>query len=82
MLSGDYPCSAYIGNDQQMNKYCKLCQSLHPYTPAPVEDMVHLIAIYVEPHLIPETEFYLLSLTLFPNIFLKTKYFKNQTKHS
>merc|ERR1711942_648772 len=44
MLSGDYPCSAYIGNDQQMNKYCKLCQSLHPYTPAPVEDMVHLIA--------------------------------------
>ena len=44
MLSGDYPCSAYIGNDQQMNRYCKLCQSLHPYNPAPVEDMVHLIA--------------------------------------
>ena len=43
MLSGDYLCNAYRGNDRDKDVLCQLCQSLHPHYPAPKEDMVHLI---------------------------------------
>ena len=43
MLAGDYPCSAYQGNDRTQDASCKLCQSLSPQHPSPAEDMVHLL---------------------------------------
>ena len=45
MLSGDYPCYAYLGSDRNQDAQCQcsLCQSVSPHHPAPTEDMVHLL---------------------------------------
>ena len=43
MLSGDYPCNAYLGSDRNQDSQCRLCQSVSPHHPAPTEDMVHLL---------------------------------------
>ena len=45
MLSGDYPCSSYLGNDRNQDTSCQLCQSLFPQHPAPSEDMVHVLTM-------------------------------------
>ena len=44
MLSGDYPCQAYQGQDRNQDGSCRLCKASYPQHPAPQEDMVHLIA--------------------------------------
>ena len=43
MLAGDYPCYFYLGSDRDQDGYCRLCHSMYPQQPAPVEDMVHLL---------------------------------------
>ena len=43
MLSGDFPCSAYLATDRGQDPACCLCQNLFPETPAPAEDMTHLL---------------------------------------
>ena len=43
MLAGDYLCSSYLHRDRGQDPSCRLCQAVSPFTPAPVEDMVHLL---------------------------------------
>ena len=43
MLSGDYPCYAYVGKDRNQPTHCRLCLSVCPLLPPPEEDMVHLL---------------------------------------
>ena len=43
MLSGDYTCYSYLGNDRHQDSHCRLCLSLFPQYPPPEEDMIHLL---------------------------------------
>ena len=42
MLAGDYLCYSYIAHDRGTDPYCRMCNSLS-HTPAPAEDMVHML---------------------------------------
>ena len=43
MLSGDFPCSAYLATDRGQDPACCLCQNLFPETPAPAENMTNVL---------------------------------------